>query len=406
MDDEAGPVGSPITLAELRLLGRFVRWQDVGRLVDELAAAKRLPQGYPLVPSRLPSNGTVDLLLGGRWRQVKFIRLEGTPLGGNQRVVYFDEGAEKTARYGWFGIAPAGHYTEWNEPNPGKLDGAELTDRFELAQQDHRIHSQALVEEDWPYLTFEAASYHPKARWVDREDMWTGRYTVHAADPRAKVNGVAAREPWFNTTIAVSHRWLRPDHPDPDGAQLRELLALCEGLGLHDTQTFLIDYCSLPQQTRGPNEETFFRDHLPGFQARFKHVTIVLNTGSADYATRAWCMFELMLASLSRAARPTLLNHDRLEGALRAAREEAERYVKHSVWNEQQMLQAFASGVTNASFKRWTGDLTNVGLYNASRQGRQEILDKFEKELAVTEPNDRPLILGLLKRLAFNEAGG
>src|SRR5688572_15285911 len=103
MHGEAGPVGSPITLAELRLLGRFVRWQDVGPLVEELAAAKRLPRGYPLLPSRLPSDGTVDLLLDGRWRQVKFIRLEGTALGGNERVVYSDDGAEKTARYDWFG---------------------------------------------------------------------------------------------------------------------------------------------------------------------------------------------------------------------------------------------------------------------------------------------------------------
>lgn len=397
-------IGSPITLAELKSLGEFVRWQDVGPRVADLIAADCLPNGYPIVPSRLPTSGLIDACINWRWQQVRFLRMEGSLLGGNRRIVWLDEGTERTTPYDWYGVAPAGYYTEWQGTRPETLVGAKLLDQFELAQQGHVIHSQEVKQEDWPYLTFEVTSFHPKARWVDREDMWTGSYTVHAADPRVKVEGVVSREPWFNTTIAVSHRWLHPAHPDPNGAQYRELMMLSESLGLHDNQAFLIDYCSLPQHPRGPNEAAWFREHLPGFQAQFKYVTLVLNTGSADYSTRAWCMFELMVAAMSRAQRPTLLNHDQLEESLREAKHLAESYLKDAGWNQQGMLKAFRGGLTNATFAKWARDPVNVALYNASIDGRRAILAKFENELAVTDPSDRPIILDLFKRLAFEES--
>lgn len=178
-------------------------------------------------------------------------------------------------------------------------------------------------------------------------------------------------------------------------------MALCESLGLHDNQAFLIDYCSLPQQPRGPDEASWFREHLPGFQAQFKYVTLVLNTGSADYSTRAWCMLELMLSAMNRASPPTLLNHDRLDEPLSDARRLAETYLKHSVWNRQQMSAAFGGGLTNASFAKWTRNPMNVALHNASIQQQHNILEKFKSELAVTDPNDRPIIVDLLERLAF-----
>jgi len=326
--------------------------------------------------------------------------MEGSPSQGNRRVAYREEGAERSTPYSWYGVAPAGHFTQWQGSRPQTLAGAKLLETFELAQQDHVIHSQELVSEDWPYLTFEARSFHPRARWVERDDMWTGRYTVHAADPRVSVEGIQPREPWFNAVIAVSHRWLTPDNPDPDGAQHRELMSLCEHLGLHDSQSFLIDYCSLPQHPRTPAESERFRQQLPGFQERFRNVIVVLNTGSSDYSRRAWCMFELMLAAMSRTSKPTLLNHDQLDEPLNKARELAASYVKHAGWNQQQMLKAFGAGVSNASFKNWTRDLTNVALYNAAIEGKQAILDKFRNDLAVTDPDDRPVIVELLERFA------
>ena len=398
-------IGSPITLAELKSLGEFVRWQEVDARVAHRIAADELPNGYPVVPSRLPASGLIDLLINKRWQQVTFIRLEGGRMSGDQRIVYLDQGTERTTRYDWYGVAPAGHYSDWQGPRPETLARAELLDRFELAQHGHVMHSQMLEKEDWPYLTFEVRSYPRNARWVERDDMWTASYTLHAADPRVKVEGVVPREPWFNTTIAVSHRWLHPDHPDPDGAEYRELLALAESLGLHDNQAFLIDYCSLPQQPRSPAEAAWFHEALPGFQEQFKYVTLVLNTGSEDYSTRAWCMFELMLAAMSRAPRPTLLNHDQIDAPLRRAKQLAESYLKHSGWNRQGMIDAFRRGLTHTSFTNWAGDAANVGIYNATIQGRRDIIERFEHQLAVTDPHDRPIIVDLLKRLAFQESG-
>ena len=227
-------------------------------------------------------------------------------------------------------------------------------------------------------------------------------YTFHAADPRVSVPGIVSREPWFNTTIAVSHRWLDRSHPDPEGAQFAELMALSGTLGLLDNQAFLIDYCSLPQAPRTPDEATWFRDSLPGFQRQFKYVTLVLNTGSEDYKTRAWCMLELMLTAMNRAPRPTLLNHEHLDSPLGAAMGLAQDYLTQSVWNQQQLAKAFSHGSTSAAFRAWSRDPVNVALYNASNQGRRSILEKFESELAVTDPNDRPIILDLLRRLAFD----
>ena len=403
MEDDTALIGSPITLAELKALGAFVRWQDIERRVADLVAADSLPNGYPIVASRLPAGEIIDLCVGECWRQVRFVRIEGSLLGGDRRIVYIDEETERSTRYDWYAVAPVGHYTEWRGQRPETLAAAELLDSFELAQQGHVIHSQALEGEDWPYLTFRVRSYHPQARWVETENMWAGSYTVHAADPRVRVEGIVPSEPWFNTTIAVSHRWLGLDHPDPDGTQYRELLALSERLNLHDNQTFLIDYCSLPQQPREPLETEWFREHLPGFQAQFKYVVLVLNTGSADYSMRAWCMFELMLAAMSRASRPTLLNHDQLDEPLREARQIAENYLKNAGLNQQGMLKMFRGGLTNANFAQWSRDPMNVALYNASIEGRDAILKWFDKDLAVTDPNDKPIILDLLKRLAFED---
>lgn len=402
MDEESLGFGTPITLAELRELGEFVRFQDLPDRLAELDAARRLPLGYPLVPSRLAPNPLVDLLVGDRWRQVRFLREEGTAMGGNRRILFEEGGQERSLRYDWHGVAPAGHFTNWNQPKPANLEGAELLDTYELAQQGHVIHEQSLKEVDWPYLTFKASSYHAKVQNFELEKLWHGTYTVHAADPRVRVKGIAPRECWFNTTIAVSHRWLSPDHPDPEGLQHREFMKLCDDLGLHETQAFLIDYCSLPQSPRTSKEQAWFLENLPGFQSQYKYVTLVLNTGAADYATRAWCMFELMLAAMNRAKRPTLLNHAQLDGPLQAARQEAANLLALTGWNQQNMLAAFGGGLTNRSFAQFARKPEFVMIYNARIDGRRKLLEKFEKELAVTDPADRVLIVDLLNRLALN----
>src|SRR5215469_13778709 len=134
MAEDTKSIGSPVTLAELKLLGEFVRWQDIGTRVADLVAAKRLSNSYPLIASRLPANRIVDLCIDGHWRQIEFVRIEDSRLKGNRRVVYIDEGTEKTVPYNRYRIAPAGHFTEWAGPRPESLAGAKLLESFELAQ--------------------------------------------------------------------------------------------------------------------------------------------------------------------------------------------------------------------------------------------------------------------------------
>jgi hypothetical protein len=77
VDPDTSLIGSPITLAELKALGEFVRLQDVGGRVEDLVAARRLLHEYPLVESRLPKGRPVDLFVNGRWWQVRVFQSRG-----------------------------------------------------------------------------------------------------------------------------------------------------------------------------------------------------------------------------------------------------------------------------------------------------------------------------------------
>jgi hypothetical protein len=90
----------------------------------------------------------------------------------------------------------------------------------------------------------------------------------------------------------LSHRWLSPEHPDPDGKQLA---LLRQRMGPHDW--CWVDYTCLPQRPRTPEEEALFRRSmrlLPSFM--FGREFIVLRCRSDAYFERAWCYFELLAA--------------------------------------------------------------------------------------------------------------
>ena len=55
------------------------------------------------------------------------------------------------------------------------------------------------------------------------------------------------------------------------------------------------------------------------------------------------------------------------------------------------------------TYEKWISDPMNVALYNATIEGRNGIIGKFERELGVKEPNDRPVIIALIRRLLFNQ---
>lgn len=101
--------------------------------------------------------------------------------------------------------------------------------------------------------------------------------------------------------VCVSHRWITPDHPDPHGAQLRELQQRLRTLWNNDElRNCLVfyDYCSVPQLPRNEAEEAHFRSVIGNIDHLFSRAErmIVLSEGYEDYRDRAWCFLEAIIA--------------------------------------------------------------------------------------------------------------
>ena len=97
--------------------------------------------------------------------------------------------------------------------------------------------------------------------------------------------------------VFVSHRWIAPDHPDPDGNQLRELQERLGGTAGKGDLVFY-DYCSLLQRPRTPDEDAEFHRDLGALEDLSKAAdkVIILSEGYTDYKNRSWCFFEAIVS--------------------------------------------------------------------------------------------------------------
>jgi len=96
------------------------------------------------------------------------------------------------------------------------------------------------------------------------------------------------------TILAVSHRWESPHDPDPLGEQFLEVKKLFNDFPDH---SLFYDYSSLPQHPRNENEEDIFKRDLRKLDILFStNKVLILEKGSHDYHTRAWCFFEWCLS--------------------------------------------------------------------------------------------------------------
>lgn len=89
----------------------------------------------------------------------------------------------------------------------------------------------------------------------------------------------------------VSHRWLTPQHPDPDG---RHLKLLQEHARQHPDASYWVDYSCLPQ-SRDADDANLFRRTLPkiaSIQAKASTIVIL----APDYDERLWCHIEHLAA--------------------------------------------------------------------------------------------------------------
>lgn len=112
----------------------------------------------------------------------------------------------------------------------------------------------------------------------------------------------AAAIPSAHRLVFVSHRWITPIHPDPDGAQLRELQQRLAALHQenHELENAVVfyDFCSLLQRPRTNDEEALFYRDLASLEglSRQSDKFIILSEGYSDYKDRAWCFFEAATA--------------------------------------------------------------------------------------------------------------
>lgn len=376
-----------ITLGELKALGRFVRCQELDARIPELVAAARIEPGFPLAPARplrTPPAKEIDLFDGNRWRRVEFIGLD------TRDHIHFRDGSEdKRWTFNRAHVAPAGLFSRW-QGDTSRGTEARLLDTFVPAHSWHTVHDWKVEHGDGAYVTFQVRSLDPHGKW---QDHVTRSYTLHLADPRVSVPGVTPLEPAADRPIAVSHRWLSPDHPDRDGKQHAELVATCERLGLHASQLLLIDWCALPQRPRTRSEAARFRRELPVFQGQYARRTIVLNEGADDYRQRGWCMLELMLASL----RGAVMGSDRLSPALTDAYRQATEYTKVDRWHGQNISRV------RGDARAMLSNMEMLMIHDARRRQHDRIVEMFEHELEVADRRDIPVLVSLLKTLVFGE---
>eukprot|EP00928_Gymnodinium_smaydae_P034133 TRINITY_DN24268_c0_g1_i1.p1 TRINITY_DN24268_c0_g1~~TRINITY_DN24268_c0_g1_i1.p1 ORF type:complete len:513 (+),score=82.96 TRINITY_DN24268_c0_g1_i1:311-1849(+) len=123
--------------------------------------------------------------------------------------------------------------------------------------------------------------------------------------------------------VAVSHPWLRREHPDPHGDQVKQLLPLIKSrlrdLGPGSELAVFLDYCSLFQEPRTATEEELYLESMRDiglWYANLKTETWLLTdtpetcslpaditgdpgaTAVASTGDRGWMMFERAIAGL------------------------------------------------------------------------------------------------------------
>jgi hypothetical protein len=115
-------------------------------------------------------------------------------------------------------------------------------------------------------------------------------YRKLAPDEYLEWNAATAK-PHAVNAIFVSHRWITPLDPDPEGHQLRELQnRLSKLLASDGSQDFVVfyDYCSMLQRPRTVKEDAYFRRDIAGLESliRSSYKTIILSEGYTDYRDR------------------------------------------------------------------------------------------------------------------------
>jgi hypothetical protein len=144
----------------------------------------------------------------------------------------------------------------------------------------------------------------PEAAKLGEKDFWR----LHTWD-----------ENFMLPLLAFTYCWLSPEHPDPTGEQLRNVLPVLKLMlakakehgGEHATIAAMQDYISFPQAPRTEEETTRFRyglkkelnswyshPYVPALMIDVEASEAPEHTNRRPYAKRGWCGTEMQMASI------------------------------------------------------------------------------------------------------------
>jgi len=131
--------------------------------------------------------------------------------------------------------------------------------------------SAVLVKGSWLAELAERGGRLPRRQDLPPEAVWDPEELRSDAERYE----AEARQRRPHKVVAVSHCWLRPEHPDPLGAQLGTLAQLIRrrtrDLGPGVDLAVFIDYCSLFQEPRSEGEAAAFAEGLRTASLWFTH---------------------------------------------------------------------------------------------------------------------------------------
>lgn len=207
------------------------------------------------------------------------------------RSVDIDVGGLATSEYASQLNTKEAYYKEWDSLRMALMTGDVVLIRGSWLEEVYRRGDNLPMRQELP----------PEAIWSIEELMF------NVKDHRKPTPQI----------LSISYTWLSHAHPDPDSFHLRVFAPLLKHFARHckigvDSLAIFIDWCSLYQNPRSPDEQQSYDRALRTIDLWYAHwlVEVWLLTKVPDHATpyedRGWPKFERLLATLTSPPESTL----------------------------------------------------------------------------------------------------
>jgi len=204
----------------------------------------------------------------------------------------------------------------------------------------------------------------------------------------------------IETTLAVSHRWMQPDDPDPDGEQLKALKSFLNSPNGKKIERVWIDSACMPQDhpkgSRSAEDTAAFKRMLKEVNRLYLGTTVLILL-DLSYVSRFWTQFESWLS----------MQYATPDGLKPAVGTENERHhivciqnaAEQSELHEKMLIQSWATktpdeahaflskpDVTVTNQKDKEGQLPKIKALDVTVQGAfSEVARQIEDRLAASE---------------------